>query len=134
MNQWEPIKRAIQECYTHEQWLLLMLRQQWLTEEYAGHNERTTLHLNEWATLELLRYDNATMVQVYIGVSSQRYKRPTWLNCVISTDAPYESIRDKIRSLLNDAQLELFKLHRGSNRTVTLTNSEVYDVSNQLPQ
>jgi hypothetical protein len=102
MNSWEPIRQAIQDYYGEPEWLLLMLRQQWQTLEYAGQDERTTLHLNETTTVDLLRYDDSTVIQVYQGQGTNWFERDRCVTRVIACGATDQAVRADVHSLLKE--------------------------------
>ena len=109
------IKQAIGEYYTSEQWLIIMLKQQWLVEGFS-HTQRESLQLNDYMRVEITAYlsvNKSTIRQVYIELKSPRSLRPVPISCAVDIAQPYEQISKQVHNLIKQARSELFQLYRG---------------------
>ena len=120
------IKRAIQEYYTEQEWLIIMLKSSWASEGNPRISYRDMLRLNEYATIEITKYQKDPIVKVYIGVSTDHLKRPKWLSVEIDPNAEYTLIKTIVHNLLDKVNYELVTLR---NDYVTV---DAIDVSAQL--
>ena len=122
------IKRAIQEYYTPNEWLLILLKNSWESEGNKRINYRDTLVLNEYVTIEINRYLMQPYIQVYIGVSEKHAKRPKWLSVEIDKEVEhnYTVIKTLVHNLLDKTNYEVQTIR---NDYITV---DAPDVSNQL--
>ena len=120
------IKRAIQEYYTEHEWLLIMLKNSWTSEGNPRISYRDMLKLNEYATIEITKYQKDPILQCSIGVSTNHLKRPKWISVEIDPTAEYNIIRMLVHNLLDKVNYEILQIR---NDYITVT---AIDVSNQI--
>lgn len=126
MTQNDKIKRAIEHYYTDKELTIIYLKNSWVVEGVTTLCPRHTLKLNDYASIEITRYNNTPLVQVYVGISENILKRPRWINRGIDAESTQEQINSVIGDLLIEMELELDKIKHMSI-TVHAAN-----VSNQL--
>ena len=120
------IKQAIRQYYTEQDWLIIQLKNSWTREGEYRVSFRDMLQLNEYATIEIIKYLKDPVVQVYVGASYNPKKRPIWLSTDITPDSHLSVIKHKIHDLLDKVNYEVAKIRMDY---ITIVAK---DVTNQL--
>lgn len=122
------IKRAIEEYYTPNEWLMILLKNSWASEGNKRISYRDMLKLNDYATIEINRYFGQPHLQVYIGVSQSPTKRPNWIHLDIDAEVEhdYTVVKTLIHNLLDKVNYEVLNIR---NDYITVV---AHDVTNQL--